>query len=38
VARGFVEAFGGKLNASNRTDRAGAVLTISLPVATDSGT
>jgi two-component system sensor histidine kinase KdpD len=31
VARGFVEAFGGSLDAANRTDRSGAVLTISLP-------
>jgi two-component system sensor histidine kinase KdpD len=38
VARGFVEAFGGKLDASNRADRSGAVLTISLPVATNGGT
>ncbi|MES2255349.1 MAG: sensor histidine kinase KdpD [Pseudomonadota bacterium] len=38
VARGFVEAFDGKLDASNRSDRTGAVLTISLPVATDGGT
>ncbi|HEY5337374.1 MAG TPA: sensor histidine kinase KdpD [Rhizomicrobium sp.] len=33
VARGFVEAFGGRLDAANRTDRSGAVLTISLPLA-----
>jgi two-component system sensor histidine kinase KdpD len=38
VARGFVEAFDGKLDASNRSDSTGAVLTISLPVATDGGT
>ena len=31
VARGFVEAFGGQLNAANRTDGRGAVLTILLP-------
>jgi two-component system sensor histidine kinase KdpD len=31
VARGFVEAFGGTLDAANRTDRSGAVLTLSLP-------
>jgi two-component system sensor histidine kinase KdpD len=36
VARGFVEAFGGSLDAANRTDRSGAVLTISLPVASDA--
>ncbi len=35
VARGFVEAFGGSLEAANRMDRSGAVLTISLPVAPD---
>lgn len=34
VARGFVEAFGGEMDAANRTDRSGAVLTLSLPVAT----
>ena len=33
VARGFVEAFGGTLDAANRTDRSGAVLTLSLPSA-----
>ena len=33
VARGFVEAFGGSLDAANRTDSSGAVLTISLPTA-----
>jgi two-component system sensor histidine kinase KdpD len=38
VARGFVEAFGGKLEASNRSDRSGAVLTISLPIAANGGT
>jgi two-component system sensor histidine kinase KdpD len=37
VARGFVEAFGGKLEASNRPDRSGAVLTISLPIAANGG-
>ena len=36
VARGFVEAFAGSLHAANRTDRSGAVLTISLPVAPDT--
>ncbi len=36
VARGFVEAMGGSLNAGNRTDRSGAVLTISLPIAPDA--
>jgi two-component system, OmpR family, sensor histidine kinase KdpD len=33
VARGFVEAFGGRLDAANRIDRSGADLTISLPIA-----
>jgi two-component system sensor histidine kinase KdpD len=33
VARGFVEAFGGQLDAANRTDRSGAVLTLTLPLA-----
>src|SRR5665213_3619356 len=33
VARGFVEAFGGRLDAANRTDRIGAVLTVSLPIS-----
>ena len=33
VARGFVEAFGGKLDAANRTDRSGAVLTLTLPIS-----
>jgi len=33
VARGFVEAFGGHLEAGNRSDRSGAVLTLTLPVA-----
>lgn len=36
VARGFVEAFGGTLDAANRADRPGAVLTLSLPIATGS--
>ncbi len=31
VARGFVEAFGGTLNAGNRGDRTGAVLTLTFP-------
>ena len=33
VARGFVEAFGGGLDAANRTDGHGAVLTLTLPKA-----
>ena len=32
IARGFVEAMGGTVTAANRTDRAGAVLTINLPI------
>ena len=36
VARGFVEAFGGSLVAANRTDRSGALLTMSLPIASDA--
>jgi two-component system sensor histidine kinase KdpD len=33
ICRGFVEALGGRIAAGNRRDRAGAVLTITLPVA-----
>jgi two-component system sensor histidine kinase KdpD len=32
VARGFVEAFGGKLDAANRADGHGAILTMRLPI------
>jgi two-component system sensor histidine kinase KdpD len=32
VARGFVEAFGGTLNAANREDPGGAVFTLTMPV------
>jgi two-component system sensor histidine kinase KdpD len=32
VARGFVESFGGSLVAGNRSDRTGAVFTMTLPV------
>ena len=32
ICRGFVEAMGGTIRASNRTDRRGALLTIALPV------
>ena len=35
VARGFVEAFGGSLDAANRTDRSGAIMTITLPIAAE---
>jgi two-component system sensor histidine kinase KdpD len=37
VARGFVEAFGGTLEAANRTDRSGALMTIALPIAPETG-
>ena len=33
VARGFVEVFGGKLEAANRSGTRGAVLTMTLPIA-----
>ena len=33
VCRGFVEAFGGRISAANRTDRRGAVFTVLLPAA-----
>jgi two-component system, OmpR family, sensor histidine kinase KdpD len=32
ISRGFVEAMGGTITAANRTDRAGAVFTITLPI------
>jgi two-component system sensor histidine kinase KdpD len=32
ISRGFIEAMGGTLNATNRPDRPGAVFTITLPV------
>ena len=32
IARGFVEAMGGSITAANRSDRSGAVFTITLPV------
>jgi two-component system, OmpR family, sensor histidine kinase KdpD len=32
ICRGFIEAMGGTIMASNRTDRSGAVFTIALPV------
>jgi two-component system sensor histidine kinase KdpD len=37
VARGFVEAFGGRLEAANRAGGKGAVLTVSLPLAPNAG-
>jgi two-component system sensor histidine kinase KdpD len=33
VARGFVEAFGGTLAAGNRSDRSGAVFTMTIPIS-----
>src|SRR5258707_401781 len=36
ICRGFVEAIGGTAAAANRSDRAGAVFTITLPVAAPS--
>jgi two-component system, OmpR family, sensor histidine kinase KdpD len=32
ICRGFVEAMGGMISAANRTDRSGAIITITLPV------
>jgi two-component system sensor histidine kinase KdpD len=37
VARGFVEAFGGTFEAANRSDRIGAIMTITLPIAPAPG-
>jgi two-component system, OmpR family, sensor histidine kinase KdpD len=36
ISRGFVEAMRGTISAANRSDRSGAVLTIRLPVPTDT--
>ncbi len=36
ISRGFVEALGGTISAGNRTDRSGAVFTLSLPVPAES--
>ncbi|MDP9837146.1 two-component system sensor histidine kinase KdpD [Neorhizobium huautlense] len=33
ICRGFVEAMGGRIKAANRTDRTGAIFTVSLPIA-----
>ncbi len=33
ICRGFVEAMGGRIKAANRTDRSGAIFTVSLPIA-----
>ncbi len=38
ISRGFVEAMGGTIGATNRTDRSGAVFTITLPASADGGT
>jgi two-component system sensor histidine kinase KdpD len=32
IARGFMEAMGGTITASSRSDRSGAIFTLSLPV------
>src|SRR5215469_710945 len=37
ISRGFVEAMHGRITASNRGDRSGAVLTIRLPIAASAG-
>jgi len=37
ISRGFVEAMHGTISAANRSDRSGAVLTIRLPVPTQTG-
>ncbi len=36
ICRGFIEAMGGTIEAANRSDRSGAVITIKLPVPTDA--
>ena len=36
IGRGFIEAMGGTIAAANRTDRSGAVFTITLPVPADA--
>jgi two-component system sensor histidine kinase KdpD len=38
ICRGFVEAMGGRITADNRSDRSGAVFTITLPVPSDHET
>ena len=37
ICRGFVEAMHGTITAANRTDRTGAVFTITLPVPVNAG-
>lgn len=36
ISRGFVEAMRGTISAANRSDRSGAVLTIRLPVPSET--
>ena len=36
ISRGFVEAMGGTITAANRSDRSGAVFTITLPVPAEA--
>ncbi len=38
ICRGFVEALGGRIEAGNRTDRPGAVFTITFPIGGDAET
>jgi len=38
ISRGFVEAMHGTVTAANRTDRSGAVFTISMPIPTEAKT
>jgi two-component system, OmpR family, sensor histidine kinase KdpD len=37
ISRGFIEAMHGTVTAANRTDRSGAVLTITLPIPRNAG-
>ena len=37
VARGFVESFGGSLAAGNRSDRSGAIFTLTIPISKRQG-
>jgi two-component system, OmpR family, sensor histidine kinase KdpD len=36
ICRGFIEAMGGTIEAANRRDRSGALITITMPVPTDT--
>ena len=38
ISRGFIEAMAGRIAAANRTDRSGAVITISLPIPAETKT